>query len=110
MNDKQLIKFSKDFTKSILEINDGKSQNMCFAVCSPLSSLISMFGITNELTECEIHIDSEIYVHVYLLLKDGRILDPTADQFNDLLNTEMPLIYLGEKPKYYLPFQVNINN
>ena len=39
--------------------------------------------------------------HFYLLLPDGRILDPTASQFIAPDGSDMPEIYLGAKPEWY---------
>ena len=99
MTDKELKKIVTKFTKGIL---DGKpSKNMCFAVCLPLHSYLSICEQETELINGEIPIGDDIYQHTWLQLPDGRIIDPTADQFNALLDKKMPLIYIGQKPDWY---------
>jgi hypothetical protein len=93
MADKELIKISKGFVKGIL---DGKpTTDMCFIVCSPLQAYLSFCGISCSLTEGDIiHCDNELH-HFWITLDDGKIIDPTADQFG-LLN-----IYVRKQPSYY---------
>jgi hypothetical protein len=64
---------------------------MCAAVCWPLSTLLEVSGIPNrcvegDLGECN---------HIWIELNDGRVLDPTADQFNYFPGQNMPPVYLG---------------
>ena len=40
--------------------------------------------------------------HYWITLPDGRIVDPTSDQFSE----DMPEIYIGVKPNHY---KVRIN-
>lgn len=89
MTDKQLIKFASEFREGIL---DGDPPNwMCWMVCAPLSSLLAMHGVPNEMVES----DLGEFSHFWLRLADGRALDPTADQFNALFATDRPAVYLG---------------
>lgn len=81
MNDDDLITFVTGFREGLLE--DRRSGGMCFAVCSPLSTLLRLHGVENEIVESRI-------AHWFLRLPDGRVLDPTADQFG------MEEVYLGE--------------
>lgn len=76
-------------------------------VCWPLDGYLSMRGISCRLSQGEIHTDSIIYDHCWITLSDGRIIDPTADQFNDILGTKMPQVYLGAKPDYYAVLQAS---
>ena len=73
----------------------GKKQPhlMCFAVSWPLQAYLKSVGIDTELIEGSCG-DAE---HYWLRLQDGRILDATADQFNNA----GPKVYLGEQPDYY---------
>lgn len=100
MNDKQILSFTKSFRSGILS---GKPPHkMCYAICAPLSTLLRMSGIENELIEGEIKISkNETWGHYWLKLKDGRILDPTASQFNNGTTRLLPPIYLGSKPNFY---------
>ena len=64
---------------------------MCAVVCYPLSGYLSMIGIEAAIEE----VDLQYSNHVFLRLADGRILDPTADQFNG------PKVYLGVGEWYH---------
>jgi len=57
-------------------------------------------GAQNKLVEGEILYYKRNLQHFWIELSDGRIVDPTADQFNDE-GYEMPQIYLGIKPRRY---------
>lgn len=87
----ELISIARGFRQGIL----GKrpSVGMCMAVCAPLQGFLSaVHGLETTIEE----VDFGFINHVYLRLADGRILDPTADQFPD-----MPDVYLGPWPEAY---------
>jgi len=90
MTDKQLVKFASQFRKGMLGKNP--SQWMCFAVSAPLQALLQTHGIEAILTE----VDLGECNHIFLTLPDGRVLDPTADQFNWCSKDPLPPVYLGE--------------
>lgn len=90
MTDDEIIEFASDFREGIL---DGRpSAWMCAMVCWPLSTLLEMNGVPNRAVESDLgHMN-----HFWLLLDDGRALDPTADQFNAMFpGMKMPAVYLG---------------
>ena len=88
--DAEIVRIAKGFTKGIL---NGKSTvDMCYMVCSPLVSYLCFCGIECTLTEGELQ---DSYHHFWITLSDGRIIDPTADQFG-LLN-----IWVRKQPSYY---------
>jgi len=90
MTDDELVRFATEFREGIL---DGDPSNwMCAAVCWPLSSLLRMHGVPNESVETDLGVCN----HIWLRLADGRALDPTADQFNDISVDKLPPVYLGE--------------
>ena len=91
MNDGEILEFAKDFREGILD--GDSSEMMCFAVCAPLETLLNMYGVDCELIEGSVGNCN----HYWLELSDGRILDPTADQFNNL-DRRFPEVYLGAKP------------
>ena len=89
MTDAELIEFASEFREGILE---GRSSwMMCFAVAAPLAGLLKMHGVDAVLKEGDL---GELN-HFWLCLPDGRVLDPTADQFNDFGVELMPSVYLG---------------
>ena len=77
------------FRRGILEKRE--SVGMCFVVCSPLAGYLSVCGIKTELEKVNFpHAN-----HCWLRLPDGRIIDPTADQFG------LDAVYLGGLPLAY---------
>lgn len=97
---KHILKIATGFTKGML--GKGKPNGMCFAVSTALQGYLMFYGYESELKECEIEINEDISNHFYLQFKEGTILDATASQFNEILGIDMPFIYLGNKPDYYL--------
>lgn len=95
MTDEELISFATEFREGIL---DGKSSwMMCFAVAWPLSGLLRMHGVDNDLVNSDLGECN----HFWLRLADGRVLDPTADQFNEFGFESMPAVYLGSPTKIH---------
>lgn len=88
-SDAEIVKIAKGFTKGIL---DGRPTiDMCYMVCSPLVAYLHCEGFECTLTEGEVN----GYHHFWITLDDGKIIDPTADQFG-LLN-----IWVRKQPSYY---------
>lgn len=90
MTDADLIEFAAEFRKGVL--GGHSSEWMCFAISAPLQSLLCLHGIETEMMESDLGVCN----HMYLRLQDGRVLDPTADQFNWCNREKMPPVYLGE--------------
>ena len=92
MTDDDLISAATGMREGIL---DGKSSEMaCFMVATPLQGWLSFQGIETELVEADL---GDIN-HCWLELPDGRVLDPTADQFNGMDENPgepLPPVYLG---------------
>lgn len=103
MTEKEILKTVTSFRKGIL--GRRSPLKMCFAVCAPLSTYLSLCGCKNELTEGEIHLSDHnkgiTIGHFWLTLPGGKIIDPTASQFNKMGNDDMPDVYIGKKPKWY---------
>jgi len=95
MTDKEIIRLTREFKKGLMGKRNTKS--MCFVVTFPLQGYLSFCGLKTKLVEGEIKTNEGIWNHYWLKLPDGRILDPTADQFNNNLSE----IYLGNKSNYY---------
>lgn len=98
MSDKEIKKISEGFTKGALGSRD--SLNMCWVVCLPLQGYLSFCGCETKVIEGNIEINNENYHHYWLQMQDGRIIDPTANQFNEL-GVKMPKVYFGNKPDNY---------
>ena len=96
MTDEELVTFSASFREGILD--GGQSEMMCFAVAAPLSTLLHLHGVENNLMKSDLGERN----HFWLRLSDGRALDPTADQFNDSRFPPMPPVYLGPPTALHL--------
>jgi hypothetical protein len=94
-SDKALLGMVSGFRTGIL--NGGSPNFMCFAICAPLQSLLSIEGIEVALIKGWVDCGDYDMEHVWLQLEDGRVLDPTADQFP----LSLPPVYLGEQPAQY---------
>lgn len=102
MTDKELLRVSKQFVKGFL--GKRESQGHCFALSTALQGfLFSLYQCQTELIEGVIETPNCMYEHFWLLMEDGRILDPTANQFNAILGKDMPTVYLGDLPNWYDP-------
>jgi hypothetical protein len=89
VSDAELHALAADFRDGLLA---GRgSAAMCFAVAAPLQGLLSMCGVEAEMVEGSFM----EWNHFWLRLPDGRVLDPTADQFNGRLDEPLPPVYIG---------------
>lgn len=94
--DEQIIEYATAFRDGMLE--DQLPTMKCFMVCAPLVTILNMSGIKCEAIESDLGWCN----HIWLRLSDGRVLDPTADQFNYLDGAKFPKVYLGPTTKYHL--------
>ena len=90
MTDIELIEYASEFRRAV--IGDAPCAWWCAAISAPLCAALCVIGasvqiVENDLGECN---------HVFLRLSDGRILDPTADQFNLFNRVVLPGVYLGK--------------
>ena len=95
MNDRELKRIALEFRKGILA--GSPSDMMCFAICAPLESYLV---VCHEFVTHMEEVDFGCVNHCWLRLEDGRILDPTADQFSGK-TLKLPKVYLGEVPEIY---------
>jgi len=96
VTDKQLVRIAKGMRSGVL---DGRrSRMMCAVVCAPLQGYLGALGFDTELIDGEVPTDEVLFQHVWLETKDGRIIDPTADQFP---HTGLPPVYVGPLPDCY---------
>src|SRR5690242_17104231 len=95
MTDAQLVRFVSEFRRGILRRR--KSRGRCGMVCYPLSTYLSLHGVEAELVITDLMEDMTTAAanHAWLLLPDGRVLDPTIDQFNTA-ERRFPKVYLGD--------------
>lgn len=98
MTDADLMLFAQEFRDEILtKAQATSSESFCYAISLPMEAHLMSHGFECELTEGSVAGGC----HFFLTLPDGRILDPTADQFRKPKGSEMPPVYLGERPAWY---------
>ena len=93
--DAALRKIVTGFRRGLL--GNRPSTQMCFTVCAPLQGLLEIYGHKTEMVEGDFGHTN----HFWLRFSDGRIIDPTADQFKKPDGGKMPRVYIGEKPEWY---------
>jgi hypothetical protein len=96
-SDKSLHRIALEFRRDVL--GKRQSNEMCFAICAPLATLLTLYGY--DVTLIEGWVSVYTINHFWLRLNDGRILDPTADQFRKPNGAKMPKVYLGERSEWY---------
>jgi hypothetical protein len=84
-----LLTYAREFREAVLQ--GDSSERMCVALSAPLHAALQVRCtptqlVASDLGECE---------HIFLQLADGRVLDPTADQFNWCSRQKLPGVYLG---------------
>lgn len=89
MSDEELLSIAEEFREGILD--GDTSALMCAAVSWPLQGYLSaLYHVEAECIETDVSLpDGGTINHVWLRLPDGRVLDPTADQFG------FAAVYLG---------------
>lgn len=95
MTDKQLLRIAREFRKGIL--GKRSSHRMCGMVCFGLQGYLGLVGLHTAIREGAVGDGN----HLWLELPDGRVLDPTADQFDDEEVTYPP-VYLGNPLKIHV--------
>jgi hypothetical protein len=99
MRDKKLLRIVSGFRDGILQ--GRSSAYMCYAICAPLQGFLSLARVHTSLVHGWIDLGDHNVDHVWLEMEDGRVIDPTADQFP----LSLPPVYLGQ-----LPTQYNVND
>lgn len=94
-SDRNLLRLVTEFRKGILARR--RSNGFCWAVSGALEGYLRFLGHDCQLSEGWIG----DYSHFWITLSDGRIIDPTADQFKTPTGRKMPKVYIGAKPKWY---------
>lgn len=89
MSDVDLVAAVLAFRSGLLE--GRASHGMCGVLCFPLQGYLQAIGIETALMASTPSI-GEWKGHLWLALKDGRALDPTADQYGG----DRPAVYLGQ--------------
>lgn len=97
MTDEELIYVCTEFRSGLL--NNSDSTSMCAVVSWAIQGYLS--SVCNVNIECfttdlSDNTNTDAANHVWLLLPDGRVLDPTYDQFGG------DPIYLGAPTEYHI--------
>ena len=100
LTDADLIKLSTQFRYGV--IGRTKSWGKCLLVTSPLYCYLKFLKVDCKMIEGYVTIGDNITNHYWILLPDNRILDATADQFNEVREKQMPKVFVGEKPDWYM--------
>lgn len=84
-----ILVYATEFRDAVLQ--GRPSERMCAAISAPLHDALKILAVPNELMvtdlgECN---------HIFLRMRDGTVLDPTADQFNWCSAEQLPGVYLG---------------
>lgn len=98
ISDEDLIEIASEFRLGL--IGDRSSEGCCFMVSAPLAALLSgVYGVPCDLVESD-HSDmgTACYEHFWIRLSDGRVLDPTFDQF---CSEEPVPVYLGAPTEFH---------
>ena len=96
-SDKKLIKVATEFRAGIL--GEDIPNMRCGMVSWPLAGHLQFLGVKCTTAEADLGWIN----HVWIVLQDGRVLDPTASQFNGELG-EWPPVYLGPPdPRIHIP-------
>lgn len=93
--DSELIRIARSARERITL--GGQSSGYCAVVCVPLAAYLTRRGLPAD----DVRGAVGEWQHSWIALGDGRILDPTADQFNRHSVSRMPPIYLGARPAHY---------
>ena len=91
MSDASLADIVIGFRNGLL--GKRRSTDMCRVVCLPLQSYLRVEGYETTVVDGTV----EGWDHCWLSLADGRIIDPTVDQFGN----GMPKVYIGTLPAGY---------
>lgn len=107
MDDAELISIAQSFRDEIC--TNGKADFHCFMVCAPLQGYLSaLHGMRVEICETKaVKTDFGTCNHIWLRLNDGRVLDPTADQFNRPGRKRLPPVYLGRPTALHRPTTIS---
>lgn len=91
VTDGGLVRVARQFRKGLL--GRKSSRGTCGMVSMALGGYLAFLGIKTEYVETDLQdAPTEAANHAWLRLPDGRVLDATADQFDEL---GLPPVYLG---------------
>jgi hypothetical protein len=89
VTDKELIDYASEFRRAI--IGDAPGAWWCAGISAPLHAVLTALGVAADIVKS----DLGHCAHVFIRFPDGRVLDPTAEQFNWCSRVQLPAVYLG---------------
>lgn len=102
VNDRELVYFTMLFKETALDGHNSRGK--CLKLTAALVPMLNVVGVPCVLTTGDVwatNVKGEVIgrtFHAWVTLKDGRILDPTLEQFPEARTLEMNAgIYLGRK-------------
>ncbi len=94
LSDSEIVECAREFRRGL--IGEQSPDGRCAMIAWPLAGYLSFLGVDGVATQSCVYPDDhpaswDWANHVWIVLQDGRVLDPTADQFD----IGLPDIYLG---------------
>jgi hypothetical protein len=103
MNEKELMIVITDHVDYLLEIAKVKHAGNCLLMSQFVQfHLELLYGIRTKIQPTWVSTEDDLVFHYFVEMRNKRIIDPTASQFKG-----MPKVYIGERPKNYLPCKKN---
>lgn len=104
LTDSELKDVIEDFVVGLLKKAKCKHAGNCYAMCQILKPYLSCFWqVETLINNTKVKQGRKKVNHYYLLrIKDGMIIDPTASQFKEPTGKQMPKIFIGKMPEWYL--------
>ncbi len=104
MTDKTLNKIVTEFVLGLLKKAKVTHAGNCYMMCQILKPYLSgLLGVETLINNCKVKQGRKKINHYYLLrVKDGMIIDATASQFKKPDGEQMPKVFIGQKPDWYV--------
>ena len=103
-SDAELKNVIKNFVEGLLKKANCNHAGNCYAMCQILKPYLSYFWeVETLINNTKVKQGRKNVNHYYLLrIKDGMIIDATASQFKKPNGKQMPKIFIGRIPEWYL--------
>lgn len=104
MTDKELTKILEEFTSGLLKKAKCKHAGNCMTMCQILKPCLSgLFDVSTLISSTQVKQGRKKVNHYYLMrTSDGIIIDATSSQFKFPDGKQMPKVYIGIKPDFYI--------
>lgn len=104
MTDKELGKELTQFVNGLLKKAKCNHAGNCRTISLILQSYLAfVYDIDVFIVNTKVKQGRKKINHYYLMrVKDGVIIDGTSSQFKNTARKQMPKVYIGQKPEWYL--------